>query len=218
MLIHPWDQAADEEWRSWLAEHDFGQLVASGRDRDVPVVVPTHFVFDGIATAWLHLARPNPVWPLLEANPRCVLSVVDDYVYATAAWQAEPGSPPELGVPTSYYATVQLICDVRIIDDPEEKAALLNRQLAHFEPNSGRVPVSTTGPDRRLLPGLRGAELTVTDVRAKFKYAGTKEPAHRRQIAARLRARGGRFDAAACAHILRRLEAAEPAAAAGRPR
>ncbi|GAA2754705.1 FMN-binding negative transcriptional regulator [Actinopolymorpha rutila] len=116
----------------------------------------------------------------------------------------------ELGVPTSFYATVQLACNVRVVDDPDEKAAVLNRQLGHFEPGSGRAPVPTEA-DRRLLSGLRALELTVTGVRAKFKYAGNKQDAHRREIAAGLAARGGPSDNRARAHLLRGLEkSAEP--------
>ncbi|HZC25604.1 MAG TPA: FMN-binding negative transcriptional regulator [Actinopolymorphaceae bacterium] len=208
MLIHPWDEATDEEWRAFLADHDFGQLIASGRDRDLPVVVPTHFGFDGERTAWLHLARPNPIWPLLEENPHAVLSVVDDYVYVPSAWQAVPGTPTELGVPTSFYATVQLACDVRVVDEPTAKAEILNRQLGHFEPGSARLPVSETREvDRRSLRGIRGIELTVTGVRAKFKYGGSRKPDHRRVMADQLAARAGRSDAPARTHLLRRLEA-----------
>jgi transcriptional regulator len=205
VLIHPWDAADDEEWRTWLAAHDFGQLIAAGRDRDVPIVVPTHFVFDGDRTVWLHLARPNPVWDALAENHRALLTVVDDYTYIRSSWNAGPTTPEELGVPTSYYAAAQLTCDARVIDDPAEKAELLNRQLAHFEPGSGRLPVSVDQEaDRRLLPGIRGIELTVTEVRAKFKYGGNKDVEHRCEIAARLAERGGPADAAARGHLLRR--------------
>jgi transcriptional regulator len=206
VLVHPWDSAEDKEWRAWLADRDFGQLIAGGRDRDVPIAVPTHFVFDGERTVRLHLARPNPVWEPLTEHPRAVLTVVDDYTYIRSDWNTAPGGPVERGVPTSYYATVQLTCDVRVIDDPAEKAALLDRQLAHFEPGSARLPVSAEeDPDRRLLPGIRGIELTVTDVRAKFKYGGNKEPEHVREIADRLEERGTRADIAARDHALRRV-------------
>jgi transcriptional regulator len=206
VLVHPWDSAEDKEWRTWLAERDFGQLIAGGRGRDVPVVVPTHFVFDGERTVWLHLARPNPVWEPLEEHPRALLTVIDDYTYIRSEWNANPGSPAERGVPTSYYATVQLACDVRLVDDPAEKAAILDRQLGHFEPGSGRLPVSATDdPDRRHLPGIRGIELTVTDVRAKFKYGGNKDAAHVREIADRLEERGSSADLAARDHALRRV-------------
>lgn len=206
MLIHPWDAADEQEWRTWLGDHDFGQLIAGGRGRDVPIVVPTHFVFDGEQTAWLHLARPNPVWDALQENPRALLTVIDDYTYVRSEWNAGTGGPEGRGVPTSYYAAVQLACDVRIIDDPAEKAELLNRQLGHFEPDSGRLPVSAEDdPDRRLLPGIRGIELTLTAVRAKFKYGGNKEVEHRYEIATRLEERGGRADIAARGHLLRRV-------------
>ena len=59
-------------------------------------------------------------------------------------------------------------------------------------------------PDRRQLPGIRGIELTVTSVRAKFKYGGNKETAHVREIADRLEERGTRADLAARQHALRR--------------
>lgn len=208
MLVHPWDSAEEEEWSAWLAGRDFGQLIACGRGRDLPVVVPTHFVFDGERTVWLHLARPNPVWEPLEEHPRALLTVIDDYAYIPAEWNANPGTPAELGAPTSYYATVQLACDVRVVDDAGEKAALLDRQLGHFEPGSGRLPVDAHGdPDRRRLPGIRGIELTVTGVRAKFKYGGNKEVEHVRTIADRLEARGSRADLAARGHALRRAQA-----------
>lgn len=198
MLIHPWDEAREDEWRPWLAARDFGQLVASGRDRDLPVVVPTHFAFDGDATVRLHLARPNPVWAALAENPNVLLSVLDDYAYVPAGWGGTD-------VPTSYYASVQLVCTAVVLDDPAAKAALLTRQLAHFEPPGGRAEVSeTVEADRRLLPGIRGLELAVRDVRAKFKYGGNKSPEVRERIAEHLAERAGPRAAAAREHVLSR--------------
>jgi transcriptional regulator len=198
VLIHPWDEAREDEWRPWLAARDFGQLIASGRDRDLPVVVPTHFVFDGRATVRLHLARPNPVWGALEENPNALLAVVDDYDYVPAAWGGAD-------VPTSYYASVQLVCTAVVLDDPAAKAALLTRQLAHFEPPGGRAEVSeAVEADRRQLPGIRGLELTVRDVRAKFKYGGNKSPEVRGRIAEHLAERAGPRAAAVREHVLRR--------------
>ena len=206
MLVHPWDAPVDdEEWRGWLRRHDFGQLIAPGDGRELPVVVPTHFLYDGATTVRLHLARPNPVWPLLAERPRAMLTVVDDYAYVPTGWQAAPGTPPELGVPTSYYATVQLSCDVRIVDDPAGKATILTGQLRHHQPEGGYAePDPAAEHVRRLLPGIRGLELTVTAVRAKFKFGGNKSPEHRALLADHLAERAGPGDAAARAHLLRR--------------
>jgi transcriptional regulator len=60
---------------------------------------------------------------------------------------------------------------------------------------------------RRRLPGIRGLVLTVISVRAKFKYGGNKEPAHRELLAEHLAERDGPADAAAREHLLRRLQA-----------
>ncbi|MEU8415835.1 FMN-binding negative transcriptional regulator [Amycolatopsis japonica] len=204
MLIHPWDAAHDDaEWRAWLSTHDFGQLIAGGLGRDLPIVNPVHFAYDGDRTVLLHLARPNPVWPLLEEHPRALLAVIDEHTYIRSDWNT-PADPPH-GVPTSYYSSVQLECDVRLIDDATEKAALLDRQLARFEPGSGRSAVSATeAPDKRLLPGIRGVELTVTGVRAKFKFGGNKQPADRSRIDAELARRDGPMDAEARARLAQR--------------
>ncbi|WP_372672171.1 FMN-binding negative transcriptional regulator [Amycolatopsis kentuckyensis] len=204
MLIHPWDAAADAEWREWLSTHDFGQLIAGGAGRDLPVVTPAHFAFDGADTIITHLARPNPIWPLLAEHPRALLTVVDDYTYIRADWNT--AGDPAVGVPTSYYATVQLEGDVRLVDDPEAKAALLDKQLRHFEPDGARAPVSAApeSSDRRLLPGIRGIEFTITGVRAKFKFGGNKTAEDRERIAGKLTGRDARLDAEALAQLRRR--------------
>ena len=198
MLIHPWDSVAD--WRSLLDGHDFGQLVTAGHVDGWPVVVPTHFVLDG-DDVLLHLARPNPVWAALETDDRVVLCLVGDYVYVDAATNANRGTDPDLGVPTSYYTALQLHCRAEVIDDPAAKAAILAKQLDHFEPeHSTRVrPSPEVESDRRQMPGIRGLRLTVDHVRAKQKYGGNKSPEHRERIADALAERGGPMDAEASA-------------------
>ena len=96
--------------------------------------MPTHFLYDGDSTVLLHLARPNPVWKALEADPHVVLALTGDYTYVEADWNADPGTDPAYGVPTSYYTAVQLLCRAEVVDDPDEKAAILAAQLGHFEP------------------------------------------------------------------------------------
>ena len=208
MLIHPWDEATRAEWQSVLAAADFGQLVTAGRVDGYPVVVPTHFLYDGADTVLLHLARPNPAWRALAEDPHVVLALTGDYTYVEAAWNADPGNDPAYGVPTSYYTAVQLQCHAEIVDDPQEKADLLARQLGHFEPTgSARVPPSPEHDgDRRQLRGIRGLRLGIQSVRAKMKYGGNKSVEHRQQIASQLARRSGPMDDAARAHLLRRLD------------
>lgn len=204
MLIHPWDQAGRDIWQELLARTDFGQLVTAGLVDGYPVVVPTHFLYDGEDTVLLHLARPNPVWSALEADPHVVLALTADYVYVEAKWNADPGADPDLGVPTSYYTAVQLLCTAEVVDDPEQKSAILAAQLRHFEPEgSTRVtPAPDVESDRRQLPGIRGLRLHVESVRAKAKYGGNKSAEHRVDIAEQLADRDGPLDREARARLL----------------
>lgn len=208
MLVHPWDAAVDDdEWRSWLADgRDFGQLTVNGPPAGWPIVVPLHFWFDGAHQVLAHLARANPVWAAIEAQPRVVLSVIDDYAFVPSGWRAAPGTPADAGVPTSYYAAVQLACEAEIVDDPAAKARLLRHQLAHFQPaaDHGRIEVGQP-PYGRLLAGLRGLALQVVSVTAKFKYDDQKPVDHRMSVADRLAHRNRGRDAGARAEQLRRL-------------
>ncbi|HEX3780127.1 MAG TPA: FMN-binding negative transcriptional regulator [Pseudonocardiaceae bacterium] len=204
MLIHPWDSAADAEWRGWLsAGHDFGQLIAVDANAR-PIVVPTHFHFDGESTIFLHLARPNPVWKALEMRGEATLSVLDDYAFIPGTWRAGELRPVENGVPTSYYANVQLRCGVEILDDPAAKADVLRRQLGHFQPAGDHGPVDVQdSPYSRMLPGIRAIVLTIIDVRAKFKY-DDKKPAEQLDIASQLKNRDIGRDVSASAQQVRR--------------
>jgi len=203
VLIHRHDAAlTDDEWRAFLADHDFGELIVPGAGRDLPVVVPTHFVYDGDKTVLLHLARPNPVWEALAERPRALLSVFGAYTYIPGHWNQD-----EYGVPTSYYAAVQLACDAEVLDDPAQIAAILERQLAHFQPEGKHAPVEP-GENRygKLLGSIRGIRLSVTDVRAKFKFGANRTVEHRRVVAAKLAERGRPLDIEARANVMRRIE------------
>ncbi|MGI5163505.1 FMN-binding negative transcriptional regulator [Spirillospora sp. CA-253888] len=97
---------------------------------------------------------------------------------------AMPVHPWDAGraVPTSYYATVQLACDVRIVDGAEEKAALLNARLAHFEPEgSVQLPVEAggddRGPDRRSRTCGGGTSRRSAGAACRGSAAGRRAPA-----------------------------------------
>ena len=202
MLIHPWDAGASEqEWLDFVRAQGFGHLVAAGRDRDVPVVVPTQFALPSPDEVLLHLARPNPIWTALDENPAVVLSVAGDWAYIPTAWKAIGDEDPRFGVPTTYYAAVQLIADATVVDDDEGKAAILRVQLGATEPGSGAADPLEHG---RRLNSIRGLRLAVREVRAKFKYGGNVDDEHRAFVAEQLTERAGPGDAAALNHLRRR--------------
>ncbi len=208
MLYRPADAPFDdEEWRAFLREHDFGQLIAAGVGRTVPVIIPAHFIYDGESAIMLHLARANPILAALAENPVAVMAVIGAYTYIPTDWNANQGQPVEYGVPTSYYAAVQLTGTCEIIDDPAAIAAILGTQLGHFQPTGGHAPVTAGDtPYGSQLPAIRGLRLTITHVEAKFKFGGNKPAEQQRSIADHLQERGDPLDREARQHQLRRLE------------
>ncbi len=218
MYTAPVDATFGEaEWRPFVEAHSFGHLVAAGRGRDVPVVVPTQFLLEG-DTVRLHLVRANPVFDALGENPRVLLSVAGDWAFIPSAWKAIGEEDPALGIPTTYYGAVQLIGTATVHDERQEAgsvAAVLRRQLATYQPDIPVADPEAAHPTRLL--AILGISIAIEEVKAKFKYGGNVDEAHRRAVMARLVERGGPGDAAAADHALRRLAAGSngPAAATG---
>lgn len=203
MLIRDWDTAIDEdEWRSFVTANGFGHLVAAGRGRDVPVVVPTQFVLVDDQVV-LHLARPNPIWSAIEENPNVVLSVAGDWAYIPTAWKAVGDEDPTRGIPTTYYAAVQLIGEATVVAGADGIAEILRVQLGDVQPDIAAVDPAEHG---KHLHAIRGIRIAVHEVRAKFKYGGNVDEAHQRAVHERLLDRGGPGDAAAARHLQRRID------------
>ena len=203
MFIHGVDGGDEAEWRAFLAAHPFGELVArGGPERRVPVVVPTQFVLDG-DDVLVHLLARNPVWAAIAEHPVVLLAVSGDWAFVPSSWKTLAGEDPRLGIPTTYYASVQLTGTVAVVEDPEGVAAVLRTQLAALQPGEDVVDPSEHGAHLRVIRALR---LTVEEVRAKFKYGGNVDRAHREAVLARLVDRDGPGDRAAAAHVARRID------------
>ena len=210
MLIHPWDASLDEqEWQQWLAGTDrFGMLVVNNTDpAEAPLVLPTHFCLAGDELL-LHLARPNPVWPHLQAAQSVRLVVVGDYAYIPSYWRNRAGGPDEDGVPTSYYATVQFVGRPTVIDDPQGKVDILTAQFADLQPEGLHPEVAVDqAPYGRMLSGIRGIRIQIAAVEAKFKYDDHNPVDHRERVIDDLHTRDHGLDHGAAAQQQRRLAA-----------
>ena len=108
MYIAKVDSGIDEaEWRQFVADQGFGHLIAAGKGREVPVVVPTQFVLDDDEVI-LHLVGKNPLLEAIEEQPRVLLSVAGDWAFIPSSWKAVGEENPLFGIPTTYYAAVQI--------------------------------------------------------------------------------------------------------------
>lgn len=203
MLIRPHDRGSREECLEFARSHGFGQLIAAGRDRDFPVAVPTQFLLANNETVLLHLASGNPVFPAVRENPAVLLSLVGDWTYIPGAWKAINSEDPARGIPTVYYAAVQLRCTAEVLETPEEKLEVLRRQIQELEPGSG---IADPSVHEHRLREIRALRLTIREVTGKFKFGGNVDEAHRSAVATRLLARDGPRDPAAREHLLRRSD------------
>src|ERR1700722_17279230 len=211
MYIAPADATLGEaEWRPFVEAIGFGHLVAAGRDRDVPVVVPTQFVLED-DTVRLHLVRANPLFEALAENPRVLLSVAGDWAFIPSAWKAIGDEYPELGIPPTNFAAVQLPGTATIHDErhqPGSVADVLRRQLHALQPDLAVADPAVAHP--RQIQSILGISIAVEAVSAKFKYGGNVDEAHRLAVVDHLEARHGPGDAAAAGHVVRRLAGRRP--------
>jgi len=202
VFIHKWDAAvSDDEWRWFVDTHRFGEVVAAGRDRAVAVVAPTPFVLRDDEVL-VHFVRQNPIWAAIEENPMVLVSVSGDWAFIPSAWKAIDDEDAALGIPTTYYGSVQLTGHGRIIDDVDGIAEVLRAQLGQEQPG---VDVADPTEHGARLRGIRALSVDVAEVRAKFKYGGNVDARHRVAVAERLERRDGPSDLAAAAHVRRRL-------------
>ena len=202
MYIAKADQSLGEhEWRPFVERQGFGHLVAPGQGLEYPVVVPTQFVLEG-DRLFTHFAVPNPVLNALRHNRRALMSVAGEWAFVPSDWKAIGDEDPALGIPTTYYAAVQLRGEADVLEDPAAVAEVLRRQLSALQPST-----AVADPERAhqaSLRAIRAVVLTVEDVLAKFKYGGNVDDAHRRAVVERLRQRQGPGDDVAATHALRR--------------
>jgi transcriptional regulator len=127
----------------------------------VPVVVPTQLLLRGDEVV-LHLARANPVWAAIEENPTVLVSVAGDWAYIPSSWKVVGDEDPRLGIPTTYYAAVQLVGAATVVDDAAGVAEVLRLQLGDLQPEEDVVDPSDHGARLRAIrgaarPGRRGA-------------------------------------------------------------
>src|SRR5438876_640682 len=102
MLIHRHDEPlTDAEWRDFLKTHDFGDFIVPGAPtRDLPIVVPTHFIWDGDSPSptSARSSRPAVTAPSSTARPSRRNSASED-VASTAKPAATPSRAERSSLP-----------------------------------------------------------------------------------------------------------------------
>ena len=191
-----------------IRQYPFASLI-SVDDAGLPFVthLPLHLetgAKPGAAFILLgHVARANPHWQLLQANPQAVVTFLGPHAYLS------PRVYPDLArVPTWNYLAVHCAVQATLVEEPQAKDALLKKLIGDHEPAYAEQ-WRGLGEDfaRKMLAGIVAFELKVTGLQCKLKLNQ-----HRPEAGSATRAMyaAGSDDERALAGWMDRLDAAAP--------
>jgi transcriptional regulator len=150
-----------------MRENPFASLI-SVDEAGFPFVshIPLHLEVSGDALVlWGHVAKPNVHWRYLAARPQALVTFLGPHAYLS------PRVYPDLTrVPTWNYLAVHCQVTARLVEAPDEKDDLLKKLIGEHEP-AYAAQWRGLGEDyqHKMLAGIVGFELTVTEVQCKLK-------------------------------------------------
>lgn len=165
-----------------MRRHGFASLVSSD-DEGFPFVthLPLHLE-ERDGRFWLlgHCARPNPHWRYLQARPDALVTFMGPHAYQSPAIYADLQR-----VPSWNYLAVHCRVRARLVEDPLAKDSLLKKLIGDHEPAYAEQ-WRGLGEDfaHKLLAGIVGFELEVTDWSCKLKLNQHRPESHARLRAA----------------------------------
>jgi transcriptional regulator len=171
----------------FIDAHAFGTLVTT--ERGAPFASHVPFLHDreaGLLHA--HVARGNPQWRHVAASADVLVMFQGPHGYISPTWYADPG------VPTWNYTAVHVYGHARVVDEPAATGRYVERLAARFERGSAAPWVPSYDP--KMLTGIVGIEIRITEIQGKFKLSQNRSAEDRARVAARLEASGTENDAA----------------------
>jgi transcriptional regulator len=160
-----------------MRRHAFASLISCDDD-GLPFVthLPLHLEegAGGGLVLWGHVAKPNPHWRYLQARPRALATFLGPHAYLS------PKVYPDLQrVPTWNYLAVHCTVQARLVEDADEKDRLLKKLIGDHEPPYAEQ-WKGLGPEfaTKMLAGIVGFELRVTEVQCKLKLNQHRPEAH----------------------------------------
>lgn len=124
-----------------------------------------------------HMARANPQWSSLEANPEVLVIFQGDHSYISPTWYEKHPS-----VPTWNYVTVHAYGKARLVEEPQAVKVLLRRLVQQYERawDMDALPPSYL---EGMIRGIVAFEIEVTRLEGKFKLSQNRSAADRRRVA-----------------------------------
>ncbi len=121
-----------------------------------------------------HVAKPNPHWRYLQARPSAAVTFLGPHAYLS------PQVYPDLArVPSWNYLAVHCTVEAALIEEPDAKDHLLKTLIGEHEPAYAQQ-WRDLGEDfqHKLLAGIMGFELRVTQLQCKVKLNQHRPESH----------------------------------------
>ncbi|WP_332774912.1 FMN-binding negative transcriptional regulator [Polaromonas sp.] len=159
-----------------IQAHPFASLI-SVDSAGLPYVthLPLHLEERGDQLVLLgHVAKPNAHWRYLQARPQAVATFLGPHAYLS------PKVYPDLArVPSWNYLAVHCTVEATLIEDPLAKDRLLKKLIGDHEPPYAEQ-WRGLGEEfaHKMLAGIVGFELLVTDLQCKIKVNQHRPESH----------------------------------------
>jgi nitroimidazol reductase NimA-like FMN-containing flavoprotein (pyridoxamine 5'-phosphate oxidase superfamily) len=183
-----------------LKSAEIGHLAFNGPD-GWPRLTALNYAYDG-RIVW-HGAVAGERFECLKKDPRVTFFAVSLQTYLPSHFLYEENAS---GASVAF-KSVAVRGRCRLIDDPEEKCAILNLLMEKYQPE-GRYRRLTPEDEmyKRILRATGAFALIPEEMTGKFKLVQQKSEEDRRQIAAKLRERGNPPDLLVAEEMMKSLE------------
>ncbi len=185
-----------------MRDNGFALLVSGAADGPTASHLPITVEIgrDGAATLVGHMARANPHWKALEADPRAMVVFSGPHAYVSPSWYGSGTGP---AVPTWNYVAVHAYGRARIVESLPALEEMMERLVAIYE--DGRRPewqLDSLPEDFRegRLKGIVGFVIPVDRLEGKLKLSQNRPKGDVERVARAIendRGAGGREAAAA---------------------
>ena len=166
-----------------------GLLISQGEDGIIANPIPFLLIDEGEALFLrAHVARPNPQWQALAANPEALVVFQGLSHYVTPEWYATKRENGKV-VPTWNYTHVQMRGRASVREDREYLYRQITALTAAHEGARAAPWAVTDAPDAYIeaqMRGIVGIEIKVESWSGKFKLSQNRNEADRAGVIAGL--------------------------------
>ena len=170
-----------------IAEHPFATLITPGDPEPHLTHLPLELAADRGPGGMLlgHMARANPHWRHFGNGPSIAV-FNGPHAYVSPSWYAEPAT----AVPTWNYAVAHVHGIAELMDDEDEKRALLDGLVARYEGSRSRPwHLQLEGAAlEAMLGAIVGFRLRIERIDAKLKLSQNRSAEDRERVIGALHA------------------------------